>query len=134
MVEHRDADDYQGKVRYLQHYSDQCWRARDHYKDKQDALLFWVGTVFIIALVAGCIVAAVTNTADLNFGFWNVAAIHTAFIIVFFFYKQKQLSADIFELCARLAEEKLKKELRVNRLSPVPDLSEIRGKYLGKSR
>jgi hypothetical protein len=120
-------------VAYFQTYLSECWKARQYYKDEQNKLLYWGGTVFVSVVAAtGIFGAFKTEGQQVSFGLTHVFVFHGVFVVAWLFYKYKQLSADTYEELGGAVEDFLRRRYGPSSLTQIPSFFRVKEIYVGK--
>ena len=117
---------------YLCNYINACWENRQYYKNEQNKLLYWTGSIFAAIIAgSGLLGAFLPKNTDVAFTYFHTTVFHVMFLIIWFYFLYKQLSADMYEKIG-LEGEKAIEKLYGKILPEVPSFFEIKGHYLGK--
>lgn len=102
------------QVAYLRQFVERCWTTRERYKEDQSKILIWAGTLFIATLVATGFVGALRPEGpQMRFGVVQFLIFATVLVIVWCYFKYKQLSTDLFDRLGTRAEAYLRRHLGV---------------------
>ena len=115
---------------YYKSLLDKCWEARQYYKDEQNKLLYWIGTVFAAIAGATGILGAIRRTNTVfSFTIYHILIFHMLFLITWLYYLYKKLNSDIYHHIGLAINEYIKKQSEMDDI--FPSFFDIKGHYLG---
>ena len=117
---------------YLCNYINECWKNRQYYKNEQNKLLYWTGSIFAAIIAgSGLLGAFLPKNTTVSFTYFHTYIFHAMFLIIWFYFLYKQLSADMYEKIG-LEGEKAIERLYGKIIPEIPSFFEIKGHYLGR--
>ena len=119
---------------YYQSYLDRCWESYRYYKDEQNKLLYWLGTVFVALIAATGVFGALRNpTQSFAFSFAHVLLFHLVFLIVWLFYLYKKLNSEMYQQLGERTEDYIKSNFPELQGREVPLFFRSKKDYIGES-
>ncbi|MBI4687187.1 MAG: hypothetical protein HY756_05340 [Nitrospirae bacterium] len=120
------------EMEYYRTFMDKCWEARQYYKDEQNKLLYWVGSVFAAIVGATGVLGAIrSTTVEYQFTLGHIIIFHALFLIVWLYYLYKKLNADIFHKIGVIGETFIRKKFTSDSFISHPSFFQIKKHYLG---
>lgn len=126
-------EDQSKEYDYFCNYVFECWKNRQYYKDEQNKLLYWVGSIFTaIAAASGVLGAIKTPGTVYSFTFYHTLIFHMVFLICWFYFLYKQLNADMYDKIGKLGEEVIEKRFSIKPPGKIPSFFKLKDVYLSK--
>ena len=118
---------------YFCNYVFECWKNRQYYKDEQNKLLYWIGSIFTAIAAASGILGAIRPSGTVySFTFYHTLIFHVVFLICWFYFLYKQLNADMYDKIGKLCEEVIEKKFNIKPPGEIPSFFKIKEEYLNK--
>lgn len=124
-------------IEYYKAYIAECTRAREYYKNEQNKLLYWMGTVFVVGVVTSSGIfnlgSASSESVTSRISIAHIAMLVGAFTVAWLYYKHKQMAADTFAYLGSKIERTLRQKYNIDDATPLPAYFSIKDRYIGKT-
>lgn len=118
---------------YFCEYVFECWKNRQYYKDEQNKLLYWIGSLFTVIAAASGVLGAIKPSGTVySFTFYHTLIFHVVFLICWFYFLYKQLNADMYDKIGKLGEEVIEKRFNIKPPGEMPSFFKLKEEYLSK--